>query len=124
MKDFELLGVEAGLAETSEVVFPHRKRPYPQDIRQRCLDLASSPSVVTELADALTLAAKTIEDLDKEIAQLQNLEVSELHAIWWELRRVLYGYTTQKPDNMEDIIQGMPQEWDMVQEAVKRLQKS
>jgi NTP pyrophosphatase (non-canonical NTP hydrolase) len=105
------------------IILPSSMYPYPQGVKQRCAELADNPTTMDEMKEALAQAAKVIEDLDNEVSHMRKLEVSELHAIWWELRRVMYGYTTQKPDDMEESIQAMPQEWDLIQEAVKRLQE-
>lgn len=103
------------------VKFPSTNSP--DFIRRRCEELATNPTTITEMKEALSQAASTIASQISEHNRLHLLEVDELHAIWWELRRVMFGYTTQEPKDLNKIVDAMPQEWDMVQEAVKRLKE-
>lgn len=76
--------------------------------------LEYTPELMVAAADALKVGRD-------EVDYHRMMNADEGHLVWWTLRKALYGHTNQPPKNPEETIVGMPQEWDMVQEAVKRL---
>lgn len=79
----------------------------------------------SETCDLLTEAAKEIESLRNEVVHLQIQNAQEGRVIWAVLGKVLFGHTQAVPSDEEiaQTVTGMPQEWAMVQEAVKRLEQ-
>ena len=66
-----------------------------------------------------------VKELEEEAQHYWDTSIKEQHHIWWTLREALFGYTDTKAEgDLESLIAGMPQEWAMVQEAVKRIKDS
>ena len=102
----------------------HEKIDTPMSVQQKCEEMAENAIItITEMKDTLGLAVKTINLLRHEVHHHRDMGAAEGHRVWWELRRAMYGYTSQQPDDIEGIIEGMPQEWAIVQEAVRRLKE-
>lgn len=94
----------------------------PNEVRHRCEELSAvcySDSIRVALEDA----AKTILSMEKEVALHQLMNANQGWVIWDALGKAMFGHTNHTPSDeiIKDAIEGMPQEWAMVQEAIARL---
>jgi len=107
--------------------------PHPMDmsapimVEFLCDELSRTDNTIKcDVKQAFKDAAQTIKDLREEVEYHRQMNADQGHLIWWALRKALYGREKGGPDSnkIPDIISGMPQEWEVVQEAIKRLEDS
>ena len=102
-----------------DLELPPRVSSYALEERLR---LASTTEML-RTRDLMLQAADDIKSLLEEVSNLRQMEANECFVIWAALGKALYGHSHNMPSEelIADTIIGIPQEWAMVQEAVKRL---